>query len=107
MPRIIDSVLVHDDSPDQSTELDQRMPVAAVARQPGRLDREHSPNAAFADPRKQALETRPIDAAARATQNIVDDLYRCPTELPGTLGQPILPVTAPANVPKLTGRPLT
>src|ERR1700746_1513553 len=33
-------------------------------------------------------EARPIDAAARATQIIVDDLYRCPTELPGTLNQP-------------------
>jgi hypothetical protein len=31
MPRIIDSVLVYDDSPDQSTELDQRVPVAAVS----------------------------------------------------------------------------
>jgi hypothetical protein len=31
MPRIIESVLVYDDGPDKSTELDQRMPVAAVA----------------------------------------------------------------------------
>src|SRR6478672_5078008 len=107
MPRIIDSVLVHDDSPDQSTELDQRMPVAAVARQPGHLDREHSPDAAFADRRKQALEARPIDAAARATQIIVDDLYRCPTELPGTIGEPILPAPALVIVHELIGRRLT
>src|SRR3954451_4756695 len=34
MPRIIDSVLVYDDGPDKSTELDQRMPVAPVAGEP-------------------------------------------------------------------------
>src|SRR5260370_20770805 len=107
MPRIIDSVLVHDDSPDQSTELDQRMPVAAVARQPGRLDREHSPDAAFADRREQAFEARPIDAAPRATQIIVDDLYRCPTELPGSIGEPILPAPALVIVHELIGRRLT
>ena len=39
MTRIIDSVLVYDDGPDKSTELDQRMPVTTVARQPRRLDR--------------------------------------------------------------------
>jgi hypothetical protein len=77
------------------------MPVAAVARQPGRLDREHSPDAAFADRREQTLEARPIDAAARATQIIVDDLYRCPTELPGTIGEPILPTPALAIVREL------
>src|SRR5260221_1048049 len=58
MPRIIDSVLVYDDSPDQSTELDQRVPVAAVTGQPRRLDREHGADAALADRRQQALEAR-------------------------------------------------
>ena len=33
MPRIVDSVLVDDNRSNQSTELDQRMPVTAVARQ--------------------------------------------------------------------------
>jgi hypothetical protein len=49
MARIVDSVLVDDNGPDQSTELDQRMPIAAVARKPRRLDREHGADAALAD----------------------------------------------------------
>ena len=64
MPRIIDSVLVYDDRPDQSTELDQRMPIATVTGQPRRLDREHGADAAFADRSQQALEARPLDAAS-------------------------------------------
>jgi hypothetical protein len=32
MARIIDSVLVDNEGPDQSTELDQRVPITAVGR---------------------------------------------------------------------------
>src|SRR5271166_4437144 len=46
MASIVDSVLVDDDGPDQSAELDQRMPVAAVAGEPGGFDREYGANAA-------------------------------------------------------------
>jgi hypothetical protein len=49
MPRIIDPILVYDDGPDKPTELDQRVPVAAVASQPGSLDREHSTNPSLTD----------------------------------------------------------
>ena len=74
MARIIDSVLVYDNSPDHSTELDQRMPVATVAAQPKRLDREYGANAALADRRRKTLEARAIDVASRTAQIIVDDL---------------------------------
>ena len=90
MPRIIDSVLVYDDGPDQSTELDQRVPVAAVAGQPGGFDREYGADAPLADRRQQALEARPSDAAARAAEIIVDDLDGGPAELPGAISEPIL-----------------
>jgi len=63
VPRIVDSVFVHDDSPDQSTELDQRVPVAAVAGQSRSLDRQHGTDPPLADRRQQALEARPINAA--------------------------------------------
>src|SRR6266478_2618740 len=106
MPRIIDSVLVYDDSPDQSTELDQRVPVAAVTGQPRRLDREHRADAALADRRQQALEARPIDAASRAAQIIVDDLDRGPAELSSTIGEPVLTAAALRIVQKLIGRRL-
>src|SRR5580700_2438224 len=76
VPRIIDSVLVYDDGPDKSTELNQRVPVAAVTSQPRRFDCEHGTDAAFADRCQQALEARPIDAAAGAAQIIVERLRR-------------------------------
>ena len=106
MPRIIDSVLVDDDGPDQSTELDQRMPVAAVAGQPRGLDREYGADASLADRRQQALEARPIDAAARAAEIIIDDLDDGPAELPGAIGEPILPPLALLIVHELIGRRL-
>src|SRR5271157_5369494 len=43
MPSIVDPILVDDDGPDQSAELDQRMPVAAVAGEPGGFDRKYGP----------------------------------------------------------------
>ena len=106
MPRIIDSVLVYDDGPDKSTELDQRMPVATVAGQPRRLDRKYGADAALADRCQQALEARPIDAAARAAKIIVDDLDGGPAELPGTIGEPVLTAVALRIVHELIGRRL-
>src|SRR5438270_5139683 len=69
MPRIIESVLVYDDGPDKSTELDQRMPVAAVAGQPRCLDRKYGADPPLTDRSQQALEARPIDAASRAARS--------------------------------------
>src|SRR5580700_12079511 len=106
VPRIIDSVLVYDDGPDKSTELNQRVPVAAVTSQPRRFDCEHGTDAAFADRCQQALEARPIDAAAGAAQIIVDDLDRSPAELPGTIGEPVLTPAALWIVQKLISRRL-
>src|SRR5215469_17801787 len=106
MPRIIDPVLVYDDSPDKSTELNQRVPVAAVTSQSRCFDREHRTDAAVTDRCEQALEARPIDATARAAKIIVDDLDRSPAELPGTIGEPVLTATALRIVQDLIGRRL-
>src|SRR5271154_1138892 len=94
MSWIIDTVFVNDDGPNQPTEFGQCVPVAAVTRESGSLDRENGADAPFADCPQQALEAGPVDAAARAAEIIVDDLDRGPTELPGTIGQPILPPLA-------------
>src|SRR6516164_8980313 len=94
MPRIIDSVLVYDDGPNKSTELNQGMPVAAVTSQPRCFDREDAADAAFADRGQQALEARPIDPTTRAAKIIIDDLDRHPPELPGTIGEPVLAAAA-------------
>src|ERR1700731_954656 len=106
MPRIIDSVLVYDDGPDKSTELDQRVPVAAVTSQPRPFDRKYGTDAAFADRCQQALEARPIDPTARAAKIIADDPDRSPAELPGTIGEPVLTAAALRIVQELIGRRL-
>ena len=106
MARIIDSVLVHDEGSDQSTELDQRVPVTAVACQSGRLDREHCAHAGFADRSQQALEAGPSGAAPRAAKIIVDDLDCGPAELTGAIGKTILPASALMIVRQLIGRRL-
>src|SRR5262245_61632451 len=107
MPRIVDSVLVDDDGPDQSTELDQRMPVSAVTGEPGGFDREYGSDTSLADRREQTLEARPVNAAARAAEIIIDDLDDGPAELLGAIGEPILASPALLVVHELIGRRLT
>ena len=65
MTRIVDFVLVDDERADQSTELDQRMPVAAITGKTRRLDREHSADTAVADRCEQPLETGTCDATTQ------------------------------------------
>src|SRR3954463_2833040 len=64
MARIVDSVLVDDDGADQSTELDESVPVAAVAGETRRLDRKHRTDTTVADCGQQSLEAWTDDAAA-------------------------------------------
>src|SRR5271166_7145425 len=52
MARIVDSVLVYDERADQSTELDERMPVTTIAGKTRRLDRKHGADTAVADRRE-------------------------------------------------------
>src|SRR5258708_35973800 len=94
MPRIIDSVLVYDDGPDKTTELDQRMPVATVAGQPRGLDRKYGADPPLTDRSQQALETRPVDAASRAAKIIVDDLDPGPAEQPSPIAELVLAAAA-------------
>src|ERR1700738_643930 len=107
MPRIVDSVLVDDDGSDQSTELDQRMPVAAVARETRGFNRKHGADTALTDCRQQALEARACDTAARATEIIVNDLDSGPAKLFGAIGEPVLAAPALMIVCQLIGRRLT
>src|SRR5712691_7986077 len=103
MPRIIGSVLVYDDGPDKSTELDQRVPVAPVAGQPRGLDRKYCADPPFTDRRQQALEARPVDAASRAAEIIVDNLDSGPAEPLGTIGEAVLSAAALRIVQELIG----
>ena len=51
MPRIINAVLVNDQRADQSAELDQRVPVAPVAGEPRRFDRDDGADPPLTDRR--------------------------------------------------------
>ena len=107
MARIVDSILVDDDGADQSTELDQRMPVAAVAGETRGLDREHRPDTAVADGGQQSLKAWTGDATTRSSEIVVDDLDRRPAELLGAIGKPILPPLTFKIVHQLIGGRLT
>src|ERR1700680_4490370 len=96
MAGFVDAVFVNDDRADKAAELDQRMPVAAVARQAGGLDREDRSGAPLADCRQKALEARPGDAGARAPEIIVDDHDVLPAQLPRAFRKTVL--TPPAFV---------
>src|SRR5207237_6188248 len=58
------------------------------------------------DRSQQALEARPIDAASRAAQIIVDDLDCGPAELSSTIGEAVLTAAALRIVQELIGRRL-
>ena len=94
MARIVDSVLVDEYGADQSTELYQRVPVAAVAGETRSLDRENGADATVTDSGQQPLEAGTGDAAARPSEIVVDDLDGRPAKLPGAIGKPVLPALA-------------
>src|SRR5215813_11724795 len=65
MARIVDSVLVDEYGADQSTELDECVPVAAVAGKTRGLDRKHCTDTTVTDCRQQSLEAWTGDTTAR------------------------------------------
>ena len=103
MARIVDSVFVDDDRADQSTELDQRMPVTAVAGETGDFDREHSPRAPIADRGQEAFEAGAHDAATRASEIIVDHFDRRPAKFSRTIREAVLTALAFQIVHQLIG----
>jgi hypothetical protein len=104
--RIVDSALVDEDRADQSTELDQHVPVAAVAGETRGLDRQHRTDTAGADRPDQTIEPGSGDPATGAAKIVVDDFDRGPAELTGTLGERILSAPALVIVQQLIGHRL-
>ena len=96
MAGLVDAVFINDDRADKAAELDQRVPVSAIARQPGGLDREDCPGTALADCCQKALEARPVDAGAGAPEVVVDDHDILPAQLPRAVRKAVL--TPPAFV---------
>src|SRR5215471_12760349 len=94
MARIVDSIFVDDNCADQSTELDQSVPIAAVPGEARGLDRKHRPDTAVADGGQQSFKAWTGNAAARSSEIVVDDLDSRPAKLLGAIGKPILPPLA-------------
>src|SRR5215471_4739420 len=103
MPRLVCTVLVDDNRANQTTKLDQRVPVAPVARQTRRLDREHGTDATLADRREQPFKARTADAGTRAAKIVIDHRHIRPTESTGPFGETILTSPALMIVGKLVG----
>jgi hypothetical protein len=76
----IGPILIDDHRADQTTKLDQRVPVAPIARQTRRLDGEHGTDAAFTDRREQPLEAWTADARTRAAKIVIDDCHIRPAK---------------------------
>jgi hypothetical protein len=94
-PHRIDAVFIDNDGvADQSTELDQRVPVSHVASQPRNFDRKHCPGAALADRCQQAFKAWTTDARAGAAEVVVDDDYLLPSELTRAVRQSVLAMAA-------------
>jgi hypothetical protein len=66
---------------DANAELEQRVPVATVACEPRRLDRDHDSDAYLTDGGQQLLEARPRDATAGAAEIVIDDGNIAPAQL--------------------------
>src|SRR3954470_13060155 len=103
MPRLVYSILIDDYRADQTAKIDQRVPVAPIARQTRCLDGEHGTNAALADRRKQPLEARSADTRTRAAKIVIDNRHIRPAESASPFREAILTPPALMIIGKLVG----
>ena len=80
---VVDAVLVDDQRADQAAELQESVPVAPIARQSRRLQREYGADAAFANRGQKLFEARPPAAGARSAEVVVDHFDVRPAKLAG------------------------
>ena len=66
------------------------MPVATVACESRRLDRDHDADASLTDGGQQLLEAGPRDATAGAAEIVIDDGDIAPAELSRAIGKTVL-----------------
>src|SRR3974377_2182219 len=90
MAGIVDSVLVDEDGADQSTELDECVPVAAVAGETRSFDSMHRTDQTLDKLGTQSANTCTGDAPDESSEMSIDDLNSLPAKLFGTIGKPIL-----------------
>lgn len=70
---IIDAVEINDTGIDETAQLEQMMPVPAVAGETGGIEAKHSADLAGAEPRDELLEARARHGSARGAAEIVVD----------------------------------
>src|SRR5438309_1371075 len=104
--RIVDAVFVDDQAVHEGAEFQERVPIAPVACQPRRLDRQHGAGLAGADRREQTLEAGTELTTARPTEIIVDDNDVLPAERARSRHQGVLPTSALRVVEQLIRRRL-
>jgi hypothetical protein len=105
LPRGVDRVLVNQEGIDDPTDLNQLLPLPAVARKAGDLPRGHGPHLAQADLRHHALEAgtrhRP---GGRSAQVLIHDLDLAPPQLSEPVLHGVLQLLALQVVGDLVGR---
>src|ERR1700686_3680753 len=101
MALFIGPILIDDHRTNQTAKLDQRVPVAPIARQTRCLDGEHGTDAALTDRREQPLEAWTADPRTRGAEIGIDDCHIRPAESTGAVGEAILTPTALIIVGKL------
>ena len=70
--RVVEPVPVADQAADHGAEIQQGMPLTAVSRQFGRLDRQHQPDPALAHGLEKRLKTRPVNTSTGNPQILID-----------------------------------
>lgn len=90
---IVDTVTIGDETPAQPTDVQKRIPVGAVAREPRHVDRQDQPHFAEPDPADEFLEATAMRCGRAAQAEIgVDhvDIGFMPSEFAGALAKGVL-----------------
>ncbi len=103
---IVEAILIDDQGADKTAELQQGMPIPAVARQPRSFVGDDCPHPSIADGGEQSLEARAGDTGAGAAEIVVDYLDAGPAQRTSAIGEPVLTAPALVIVENLVGRRL-
>src|ERR1700694_5629652 len=106
MPRIINTVFVHEDAAHQTAQIEHRVRIPAISSQARCLNGKHRTHAPLADQRQQPLESSATCTCARHSQILVDDDNLGKGQRPGSLSQCILTPATLRVVLQLPGRGL-
>jgi hypothetical protein len=89
--RIINAILVDNETADKGTELKQCMPVPPVAGKSRSFDRQHCANPTLTDRHQQPLKAWSTDAGTRYPKIVINQHNVGPSQLPSAVGETVLP----------------